>query len=372
VALLIFMATIPPTTHNQMRLQVTMALLIPAHNEELAIEHTIRTAIAAGQPAADIFIVDDNSNDTTSALAIALLGQANVVRVRRSGKALAINKAIKRLRLGRRYEWIHVADADGIFSPTYFTELRKHLDADKYVAATGHIQSLRGNWISKYRLFEYTLGLEIYRRIQAWFGVITVIPGATSCFRSDVFNQLEFSSRSLTEDFDLTMQIYRKKLGKIQYIPQAKCYTQDPQNFHDYVVQIKRWYRGFFQGVREHRVGLRPHKIDLYIAFTLLQSAFYTAELLFLPLLMRGHTSYLSIFFLADVLFFFGYVIVAAAFNKRWDIVSAFPLFYILRFTNMAIFATSFFEIMILNRFKQSKPIWDTEGRRYQIASASN
>jgi len=170
---------------------------------------------------------------------------------------MAISNGIKHFDIVERYRWVHIADADGVFSPSYFRELESRLD-DSFVAATGHVQSLRGGWISRYRTYEYTIGLEVMRRIQNFLGVIPVIPGATCVFRTDIIDQLDFTHPSLTEDMDLTVQIHRHKLGKIAFIPQAKAFTQDPKDFSDYYKQITRWYRGAWQVMTRHKIGLAP------------------------------------------------------------------------------------------------------------------
>lgn len=349
-----------------------IALVIPAHNEELVIEATIKSAIAAGQPKRHIYVVNDSSTDSTLALASRLLGPDHVVTVRRSGKAQAIKKAVRHFGLTKSYRWIHIADADGIFGPDYFLLFKSWLDPKRYVAATGHVQSLKGDWISRYRTYEYTLGLEIMRRYQAWFGIITVIPGATSCFRSDIFNQLEFNTHSLTEDFDLTLQIHRRRLGRIRYIPQAKTLTQDPKDYHDYTNQVQRWSRGFFQGLRRHRVGLHAQKIDAYLSYIVAETIFYLFQLLFIPVLLFTHPAYLAVAFVVDIIIFLTLVTFAALVNRRWDILLPFPLYYILRFTNLYLFAKAFIEIMLLRRFKTIPVGWATEGRRYRLTALAN
>lgn len=263
-----------------------LALVIPAHNEELVIGATIRSALAAGQSRRHIYVVDDNSSDHTAALAIQFLGADHVLTVERSGKALAIKKAVLHFELTESYRWIHIADADGVFRSNYFQIFKSRLDPVKYVAATGHVQSLEGDWISRYRTYEYTIGLEVIRRFQSWFGVITVIPGATSCFRSDIFDLLEFDTHSLTEDFDLTLQIHRRRLGRILYIPQAKTLTQDPKDFTDYKTQVLRWSRGFFQGLRRHQIGRQIKKLDAYLSFIVIETLFYLFQLLTIPVLL--------------------------------------------------------------------------------------
>jgi biofilm PGA synthesis N-glycosyltransferase PgaC len=189
-----------------------LALLIAAHNEELVLGNTIKSALKAGMLPEHVYVVDDNSSDKTSAIARQLLGADNVIKVGRSGKGLALTKANKHFQLTRRYRWIHIADADGAFSPDYFKVFRKRLRV-KYAAATGYVRSLPGGPISQYRVMEYTIGQEIHRRFQAMTHTVTVIPGPTSCFRADIFRQVDFANKSLCEDFDVTLQIHRKGLG---------------------------------------------------------------------------------------------------------------------------------------------------------------
>jgi cellulose synthase/poly-beta-1,6-N-acetylglucosamine synthase-like glycosyltransferase len=199
---------------------------LPGHNEEIIIETTIASALAAGQSIDDIYVVDDASSDQTSKKALNLLPASQVLRVRRSGKAVAVQKAIKKFHLDKRYTWLHVADADSVFCPQYFDIYRSRLDPERFAAAVGFVQSMRGNWIARYRCFNYTYGQHIFRRIQGWFNMISVLPGPVTCFRTDILKQLEFNSGSLTEDFDLTLQIHRKKLGRIRFIPEAVNFTQ--------------------------------------------------------------------------------------------------------------------------------------------------
>lgn len=350
--------------------QRKLALLIPAHNEELAIQATIQSALLAGMRGQDIFVVDDNSSDATASLAAEILGKDQVLTVERSGKAGAIKKALDHFDITSKYIWVHIADADSLFGREYFKTFRNSLDASKYAAATGYVASLPGGWISKFRVYEYTWGLDVVRRLQSLFGVITVIPGPTSCLRTDIIEQLEFETGSLTEDFDLTLQIHRKNLGRIQFIPKAKTHTQDPQNFHDFYAQISRWYRGYFQGLKRHRIGTKLTKIDIYVSGLAIQTFYYgIVQFGVVPVIaLVTHRPYiLALSFLYDLVVFFGITLFAAIVARRYDILAAFPLFYILRVANLYAFFKSFFEIIILQKFQNSPPGWSTAGRRYKI-----
>lgn len=345
-----------------------LALLIAAHNEELVIAQTIKSAIRAGMKAEHIYVVDDNSSDKTSEIAKSILGENNVIKVRRSGKGLALTKAAKRFGLARRYRWIHIADADGGFAPDYFPVFRRELRV-KYAAATGYVRSLPGGSVSQYRVVEYTLGMEIQRRFQAATHTVTVIPGPTSCFRSDVFQQLNFANQSLTEDFDVTLQLHRNKLGRVQFIPAAVAYTQDPATIKDYIKQITRWNRGIMQGMHRHKIGLKPSRVDAYLVFQVFQNLlFFSSFFILLPILAlsRDPANLVATTFLMDVAITLGIVVAVALKTRRWGILAAYPLIYWLRWVSLFVFMRAFFDVIIRRKYLVSEGVWGTSGRRYK------
>lgn len=347
-----------------------LALLLPGHNEELIIATTIRSAIAAGQNKRDIYVVDDCSSDKTRQEAIAILGKDHVLTVKRSGKALAVKKAIKKFNLDSRYQWLHIADADSVFGADYFRIYRKKLDPKKYAVAVGFVQSLRGNWISTYRAASYTYSQHINRRIQSKLGMISVFPGPITCFRTDILKHLDFEANTLTEDFDITLQVHRYKLGKILFIPKAVNYTQDPQSFKDFCKQNIRWQRGFFQGVKKYKIGRRAQAIDVSIGWQVWQAVFYLLQMfVLLPYMIAstGNWGLLPFVLAADFVVTGIITLASSVAIKRWNLLGSLPYFYIMRWVEIGIFVTAFVEIFILKKFQSEIRGWGTEGRRYKL-----
>lgn len=346
-----------------------MALLLPGHNEELIIATTIKSAIASGQNKRDIFVVNDASTDATRSIAESLLGKANVLNVKRSGKALAVQKAIKKFEIEKQYQWLHVADADSIFSPNYFKIYRRSLNPE-YAVAVGFVQSLRGNWISTYRSLTYTYSQHFNRRIQSYFNMIAVLPGPITAFRTDILGQLSTDETSLTEDFDISVQIYRKNLGKIKFIPSAVNYTQDPQNLRDFYQQNLRWQRGFFQGVKKYKIGVGRQRIDLSLGFQMLQTILLFVELLVvLPIQLALTHNYkiVAVAIAADFVVNGLIAIGCSVATKRWNLIGSLPYFYFLRWLEVSIYVRAFVEVIVLQRFKSKTMGWSTEGRRYKL-----
>jgi len=351
---------------NQQKRKI--CLIIAAYNEELVLEHTIESAVRAGVDRRDIYVVDDCSADMTAHIATHAVGKYNLLTVGRSGKGLALSKIATELKLTKRYEWIHIADADGEFDEHYFKELYENLDP-RYAAATGYIASLPGSYISNYRALEYTLGMDLVRRFQSLTDLITIIPGPTSIFRADVFESVDFRTKSLCEDYDVTLQIHRYNLGKIKFIDTAIARTQDPQNLKDYIRQVTRWNRGGMQLFVKYKLGRRLTKVDAYIGYQMLQNIFFTLMYLFVvPLITLATMNFapLAITFLSDVLVVFAFSVFAMFRTKRYDILESFPLSYGLRWVQLGIFLRCFVEVFILRKYRVSNGTWETVARAAQ------
>lgn len=335
----------------------------------MVIENTLRSAINAGLQPQHIYVVDDDSSDNTADLARRLLPGSNVMTVERSGKGLAISKAARAFDLAEQYRWVHLADADGGFADNYFKVLKRELKQE-YAAATGYVTSMPGTVVSQYRTFEYTFGMDVARRFQDLTGTIPIIPGPTSCFRADVFGQLEFANGMLAEDFDVTLQVHRNGLGKIQFIEDAVVYTQDPTTVKDFMRQIHRWNRGVMQGIVRHKIGRQFKKLDAYLLYQLsLSLGMLVNYFVVLPLIAldKGIVTTVSAVFLIDVLLFWTLVSYAAMRSRRWNILNAFPHIYMLRWVSLWVFLRSFVEVIILRKHVGSG-IWRSVSRK-QVAA---
>lgn len=342
-----------------------IALIISAYNEELVLEHTIRSAIAAGLDARHIYVVDDGSRDATSRIARRLLGDYNVLRVANGGKGKALHTISSQLLLTRRYRWIHVADADGGFDKRYFRVLRRDLRV-RHAAATGYVTSMPGSVIGQYRVYEYAVGMEVIRRFQALAKVITIIPGPTSIFRSDVFERLNFRDGSMCEDFDVTLQLHREGMGTIQFIPEAIANTQDPATFGDFKKQVTRWNRGVMQMLFKHKIGRKVSRVDAYLSYQVFQNLmFFCMYVLMVPFLAitKDEPAYLALAFLSDVILTLSFVVFAAQRASRWDILGAFPIIYGMRWVSLMIFMRAYVEVAILRRHRTSPGNWVTVQR---------
>jgi poly-beta-1,6-N-acetyl-D-glucosamine synthase len=269
-----------------------VAVLIPAHNEELVIEDSIE-AIAALVPRRNIHVVSDGSTDRTAELA--RQAGVNVIETRSNvGKAGALEEAIDRFGLVERFKSVLLLDADTAIQPGYFDAALPCFDDPEVVAVAGAVQTEYERGLSfigkvlvchRQRIYAITQRLLKYGQTWRFTNATHIVPGFASMYRTSILPMIEMNPPGLViEDFNMTFEVYQKRLGKVAFTLDAVAVTQDPDNLRDYIRQIKRWGLGLWQTVRRH-----PPRVSLFSAMlTVLLLELLTSSMFFLllPLLV--------------------------------------------------------------------------------------
>src|SRR5262245_15258150 len=215
-----------------------LCVVVPAYNEELLIGRCLTSLIAAGIAPADIYVANDRSTDGTAAVVERFAGVHLMTSHSQLGKLGGLRRAIEHFDLANRYEFLALFDADSHVCATYFTDVVSRFDEHSdVVLVCGAPSSDRSNWLTAYRALEYAVALRSYRTGQDRMGVITVAPGCASTYRTCVLGQFDWDGDTLVEDMDLTVQVHRKKLGHIAFVPTAVTHTQDPRRLSHYIGQ---------------------------------------------------------------------------------------------------------------------------------------
>jgi len=270
-----------------------VAVLIPAHNEELVIESSIE-AIAALVPRENIHVVSDGSTDRTAQLARQT--GVNVIETRANvGKAGALEEAVDRFGLVERFQAVLLLDADTTIEPGYLAAALPHFDDPEVVAVAGAVRthwherglSLVGKVLVCHRQRIYAISQRLLKFGQTWrfTNATHIVPGFASMYRTAVLPRIEMNPPGLViEDFNMTFEIYQKRLGRVAFTLDAVAVTQDPDNLRDYVRQVKRWGLGLWQTVRRHppRCSLFSAMLTVLLLELLASSMFF----LLLPLLV--------------------------------------------------------------------------------------
>lgn len=289
---------------NKLLKKSDIAVILPAHNEELVIQSSIK-ALKKSIRRKNIYVVSDGSKDETYKLARKERVHVSNLRVGR-GKAKAMKYLLEKYKLFVKYKLIFIVDADTRIDAK-FADIALSIFNDPDVAVVfgsaripwpKHILPLKGFYFIAYRerlnrMLQYFL---IYGQTWKYTNVNYVIPGFATIYRSEVLRQLEIDTPGLLiEDFNLAFQLHKKKLGKIGYHPTMIGIDQHPDNLVDYWKQVKRWNIGFFQTVKAN--GVWPSFFWVSLALFTIEVFLNSIFILVLPFLLL----YLLIPFLPDI-----------------------------------------------------------------------
>jgi len=231
-----------------------VSVIVPAHNEEKAIERTIQSLIKQEYPRKEIIVVDDGSTDRTYEIAqkFAKKGLIKLVhREKASGKkARAVNFGI----IYSRGDIIVTVDADTLLEPSSLSELIKPFRDQRIGAVSGNIRVLnRVNLLTRLQAYEYLMAMEMGRRFQAVTGMLMIIPGALGAVRKSLARSLGlYDPDTITEDFDITVKIHKSKM-KVKFAYKAIGWTVVPEGWREWIKQRTRWTAGQLQTLIKHR-----------------------------------------------------------------------------------------------------------------------
>jgi len=236
-----------------------VSVIVPAYNEEMVIEATIRSLLASNYDSYEIIVVDDGSQDNTSKVVTEKFADDERVRlitVANSGKAEALNTGL----LLAKGEVIIALDADTLFVPQTIGALAHRFYDHAMGAIAGNAKvGNRINLVTRWQALEYITSQNMDRRAFASLNCITVVPGAVGAWRRDLLEQAGgFSSDTLAEDQDLTLRI--RRMGyKIGYEEAAIAWTEAPDRLRTLARQRFRWAYGTLQCMWKHLDALfRP------------------------------------------------------------------------------------------------------------------
>ncbi len=267
-----------------------VAAIIPAHNEQRTIARTIR-ALLRILPSKNIFVASDYSTDKTNQIARSL--GVKVLKIKpNKGKAKALVYTMKWYRLLTRFKAIIINDADAEIDKHYLEKALPYFNNKKIAAIATHgITRLRhyGFWekyFISYRLRLWRVLQFGMRFGQTWefTNVTFIIPGSLSLYRSRVLKKLDIAAPNLIiEDFNMTFELRKKRLGQIAYSPSIFGIHQDPYKLKDYIKQIKRWDLGFWQTVK--RNGIWPSFFWASTGSFIIELLLYALFFLSIPLI---------------------------------------------------------------------------------------
>jgi poly-beta-1,6-N-acetyl-D-glucosamine synthase len=320
--------------------------MLPAKDEAVGIGRTLRSILRAGLLPADVYVIDDGSSDGTGEIARSF--GVNVARNEKNiGKAHSLGRLASAFELIRRYDFVCLMDADTQVSEDYFQSVKKSFGETGAAVVCGRAKSTPHNWLTAYRCLAYWISHAIYKDGQSNMGVITVTPGCAAAFRSDAFAQLDWSNDTIVEDMDCTIQVHRKKLGRIVYQKRAVVSTQDPRTLRDYIKQMYRWHTGAWQVGKKYGMLTGLSKIDLEYKLLMGEGVVFATLFLLMPvwLLIYPRLAFYGVGMDMIVLIFLS--MICGICDRRIDVFIFSPMYPLLRFVDCSVFLYSFWKVVI-------------------------
>jgi biofilm PGA synthesis N-glycosyltransferase PgaC len=244
-----------------------VVVLVPAHNEALQIEATIRSLLSQTRPPEDIVVIDDNCSDQTAELAEALGVIVTATAGNTFKKAGALNHAIN-LFLEQKLipEYIITIDADTVLDRHFIQRTILLLEGNPKLGGVSAVCRAKPG-----------LGSNLYQRTLAWLQSaeytragatrmrynIHTLSGAGSVLRAEAVMDVvrargslyDERRNNLVEDYEATLEIKRYGWDCTNNY-HCVAYTDLMLSMRTLLRQRIRWVRGSVDELR--RRGWKP------------------------------------------------------------------------------------------------------------------
>lgn len=278
-----------PVAQNDPAFAPSVAVVIPAYNEEDIVLRTIASVLASDYPRLQVIVVDDGSTDHTFQRvreayppggAVLLIHEPNM------GKAKAMDTAYDVIRA----EIVVGIDGDTLLSPDAIRKLVSAFQDPRVGAVAGNVKvGNRHRLLARLQALEYITAQNVDRRAAEFYDGIMVVPGAIGAWRARAVRAAQlYSTDTLAEDADLTLAVHRAGY-RIAYREDAFSYTEAPETIRAFMKQRLRWTLGMMQAAWKHRRAIREGRavglisiLDLAVFGVILGLLAPLADLVFL------------------------------------------------------------------------------------------
>ena len=230
--------------------QPFITIMIPAHNEEVMIEHTINYLMNnLNYEKYEVLVTDDGSTDETPAILERLQNVYDNLRVvtikKNQGKAHAFNVGVG----FARGEFILSNDADSIPEPDALWKYMSYFMGEEHantaaVTANMDVQN-RSTIIAKSQTVEFSSIVGVIKRSQvSALGNMYVYSGANTMYRRDALIDVGlFRQDRATEDISIAWD-HQLNGWTTVFSPDILFYMNVPENLDALYHQRKRWAKG--------------------------------------------------------------------------------------------------------------------------------
>jgi biofilm PGA synthesis N-glycosyltransferase PgaC len=249
-----------------------VTILVAAFNEEEAIAATLQRLanLSYGGPV-EVVLADNASTDQTPKLAEDAAREFGVDYRRVvepiPGKHAALNAALKTVTT----PVVVTVDADTFLHRDALTYLVARLlsapQGQHVSACAGALvaQNPLARFVTRMQQWDYRLGINGVKRMQASYNAALVAQGAFSAYWVDDVRSVGGWPDAIGEDIVLTWAMLGSR-GIVQYEPVALGFTVVPERFGRLFNQRSRWARGMMEGLRTHPPPRQPRVLAKLVA----------------------------------------------------------------------------------------------------------
>jgi cellulose synthase/poly-beta-1,6-N-acetylglucosamine synthase-like glycosyltransferase len=352
----------------------SVAVVISARNELLSLPATLDALLTQQDPAEEIWLVDDGSDDGTTSLlsqrygvdVTAAAGRArstlhpclHVISKPTSGKADSLNLGIG----SSCSELVITLDADTVLRSDAVGAMRRAFADDSQLVVAGGVLTPKCTAGFSGKIFEWFQTYEYIRAFiarVAWMraNALLLVSGAFACYRRSALDRVGgFNTHSWVEDYELTHRLHRfahehDLQWRVGVLPDAAAITDVPGNLKAFLRQRRRWFAGFLQTLFSYRdmiansryASVGRFMLPLKVIDTLQPLFGITAFLLLVAFVLRGGAVLTPVWIVIAVKLVIDFVFLfwGVSFYNRWSGRSWTPRQWLL--TGLAALTEPFF-----------------------------
>ncbi len=280
----------------------TITIIAPAYNEALNIVQNIRSLLSLQYVNYDLMVVNDGSTDDTLQKLITAydlvktnekidpdwnskpvrgiyksknkaFSKLTVVDKVNGGKSDALNTGIAL----STSKYVGCIDVDCLLRPDALLHVVKSFiqRSQKRVIAVGGVIrvansciieggqleeiKLPKNWLARFQLLEYTRSFILGRMAWSRIDSLLIISGAFGFFEREIALAVNgYDTDTVGEDMEIIFKMRRymhnrKEPYTIEYMPDALCWTEVPEDVKMLINQRDRWARGNLETLFKHK-----------------------------------------------------------------------------------------------------------------------
>lgn len=226
------------------------AVLVAARNEQAVIGHLVESLLAQNYPVDlfDVYVIPNNCTDHTEEAARAAGAQILTCPFPVHSKGDVLRQVVSMLHEQGRHDAICVFDADNVVDPNFLSAMNNAWCAGAR-AAQGYRDSKNPHdtLISGNYSIYYWMVNRFYSHARNAAGLSAIINGSGFMADLDLLHSMGgWNTLTLTEDIEFTTKCILKDI-RVEWVPQAITYDEQPLTFAQSWRQRCRWSTGLYQ-----------------------------------------------------------------------------------------------------------------------------